>query len=48
MDNFIHYAPTIATVCFFLGFCYITYTVCKKGTTKKFDKFSQIPLKDKD
>jgi cbb3-type cytochrome oxidase subunit 3 len=47
-EAFIHYAPTIATVFFFLIFCYVIYTVFKKGTKKKFDKYSQIPLKDKD
>lgn len=44
--DFAHYAPTIATIFFFLTFCYIIYAVFKKGTTKKFDKYSQIPLKD--
>lgn len=41
-------AATIATVFFFLVFCYVIYSVFKKGTTKKFDKYSKIPLKDND
>lgn len=44
MESFIAYAPTIATVFFFLTFCYIIYSVFKKGTKKKFDKYSKIPL----
>ncbi len=48
MDSFIHYAPTIATIFFFLVFCYVIYAVFKKGSKKKFDKFSEIPFKDKD
>jgi cbb3-type cytochrome oxidase subunit 3 len=41
-------AATIATVFFFLVFCYVIYSVFKKGTNKKFDKYSKIPLKDND
>ncbi|MDX2083159.1 MAG: cbb3-type cytochrome c oxidase subunit 3 [Rickettsiales bacterium] len=48
MLNFVDYAPIIATVFFFLAFCYIIYAVFKKGTKQKFDKFSQIPFKDND
>lgn len=48
IETLIHYAPTIATIFFFLVFCYIIYSVFKKGAKKKFDQFSQIPLKDKD
>lgn len=48
MDTFIQWAPTIATVFFFLTFCYIIYSVFKKGAKKKFDQYSQIPLKDHD
>lgn len=46
--GFVDYAPTVATVFFFLVFCYIVYAVFKKGTTKKFDKYSKIPLEDHD
>lgn len=48
MEYFILIAPTIATILFFLVFCYIIFSVFKKGAKKKFDKFSQIPFKDKD
>jgi cbb3-type cytochrome oxidase subunit 3 len=48
IDSFVHYAPTVATIFFFLTFCYIIYAVFKKGTKEKFDKYSKIPLKDKD
>jgi cbb3-type cytochrome oxidase subunit 3 len=48
LESLIHYAPTIATVFFFLAFCYIIYTVFKKGSKEKLDKFSQIPLNDND
>jgi len=48
IDSFVHYAPSIATIFFFLAFCYIIYTVFKKGAKEKFDKYSKIPLKDKD
>jgi len=41
-------APTIATVFFFLTFCYIVFSVFKKGSKKNFDKYSQIPLQDND
>jgi cbb3-type cytochrome oxidase subunit 3 len=39
-------SPTIATLFFFLAFCYIVFSVFKKGTKKKFDNYSKIPLKD--
>lgn len=48
MDFFIQNAPTIATLFFFLTFCYIVFAVLKKGAKKKFDQYSQIPLKDED
>jgi cbb3-type cytochrome oxidase subunit 3 len=47
METFANYAPTVATVFFFLVFCYIVYSVFKRGTNKKFDNYSQIPFKDK-
>ena len=39
-------AASIATVFFFLTFCYIIYFVFKKGSKKKFDQYSKIPLED--
>jgi cbb3-type cytochrome oxidase subunit 3 len=48
MDFLMENAPTIATLFFFFTFCYIVLTVFKKGAKKKFDKYSQIPLKDED
>jgi cbb3-type cytochrome oxidase subunit 3 len=42
------HAATIATVFFFLFFCYVVYAVFKKGTTQKFDKYSKIPLQEND
>jgi cbb3-type cytochrome oxidase subunit 3 len=48
MATFVHYAPTIATIFFFLAFCYVIYFSFKKDNQKKFEKFSKIPLKDHD
>ena len=48
IDLFIHHAPTIGTLFFFLTFCYVIFSVFKKGNKKKFDKYSQIPLDDLD
>ncbi len=48
IDFIIKNSPTIATIFFFTTFCYIIYSVFKKGTKKKFDKYSKIPLKDHD
>lgn len=45
-ERFMQFAPTIATIFFFLTFCYIIYAVFKKGTKTKFDKYSKIPLND--
>jgi len=39
-------SPTIATIFFFVAFCYIVFSVFKKGAKKKFDQYSEIPLKD--
>jgi cbb3-type cytochrome oxidase subunit 3 len=47
IENFVKIAPTIATIFFFLTFCYVIYAVFKKGSKEKFDQFSKIPLKDK-
>ncbi len=46
IESFIKLAPTIGTIFFFLIFCYVIYSVFKKGTKKKFDQYSKIPLKD--
>jgi cbb3-type cytochrome oxidase subunit 3 len=52
MNNFsetlISIAPTIATIFFFLVFCYIVFSLFKKGAKEKFNKLSKIPLKDND
>ena len=48
IDLLIANAPTIATIFFFLTFCYIIFGVFKKGAKQKFDKYSEIPLKDKE
>jgi cbb3-type cytochrome oxidase subunit 3 len=39
-------AATIGTVFFFSTFCYVIYSVFKKGAKKKFDQYSKIPLQD--
>ncbi len=48
IENLIHFAPTIATIFFFIVFCYVIYVAFKKENKKKFEKFSQIPLRDND
>lgn len=48
IDFLVSNAPTIATIFFFLTFCYILFAVFKKGAKQKFDKYSEIPLKDKE
>jgi cbb3-type cytochrome oxidase subunit 3 len=48
MEFFINNAATIATISFFLAFCCIFYFTFKKSNKKKFEKYSKIPLKDKD
>ncbi len=45
-DWIITNAATIATVFFFSVFCYVIYSVFKKGSNKKFDQYSKIPLND--
>lgn len=44
IDSFVKYAPTIATLFFFITFCFIVFSVFKKGTKKKFDEYSQMPF----
>ncbi len=46
MDFFVKYAPTIATIFFFLIFCYILFYALRKKNKKKFEDYSQIPLKN--
>lgn len=48
IETLINNAPIISTVAFFIGFCYVIFSVFKKGAKKKFDKYSKIPLKDND
>ena len=47
-NNFWHflqnYAPTLATIFFFLFFCYVVYTVFKKGQEQKFKDYAKIPF----
>ena len=40
--------PTLATIGFAVGFCYIIYTTLCKKNKKKFENYSKIPLKDED
>lgn len=44
MDSFIKLAPTIATLFFFIAFCYIAVIALKKSNKKRFEEYSQIPL----
>ena len=46
IDFLVKNAPTIATVFFFLVFCYIIFSVFKKGAKKKFDQYSKIPFNE--
>lgn len=46
IDLFIKQAPTIATLFFFLIFCYVIFSVFRKDTKKKFDEYAQIPFDD--
>lgn len=46
IDWFIEQAPTISTVFFFSIFCYVVFSVFRKGTKKKFDQYSQIPFEE--
>ena len=48
IDFYATYGAIIGTVFFFAIFCYIIYSVFKKDSKKKFDKYSQIPLNDKE
>jgi len=41
-------AASIATIFFFSFFCYVIFSVFKKGSSKKFAEYSQIPLHDDD
>ncbi len=46
IETLVSFAPTIATIFFFLVFCYIVYSVFKKGSKKKLEQYSKIPLND--
>jgi len=41
-----NHTPALATIFFFIFFCYVVYSVFKKGQQDKFDKYSNIPLND--
>lgn len=41
-------APTIATIFFILFFLNVVYSVFKKGQSKKFEDYAQIPFKDEE
>lgn len=40
--------PTIATIGFAVGFCYIIFSTFRKENKKKFKDYSKIPLEDQD
>lgn len=42
------HAPAVATIFFFLFFCYVVYSVFKKGKEKTFDEYAKIPFKEND
>jgi len=46
IDFIMQNAATIATVFFFSVFCYVIFSVFKKGSSKKFDQFAKIPLEE--
>lgn len=48
IDLFIKHAPTIGTLFFFFTFCYVIFSVFKKGSKKKFDEYSQIPFEEEE
>jgi cbb3-type cytochrome oxidase subunit 3 len=48
IDLFIKQAPTIGTLFFFFTFCYVIFSVFKKGSKKKFDEYSQIPFEEEE
>ena len=39
-------APAIATIFVFSFFCLVIFSVFRKGSSKKFTQYSQIPLND--
>jgi len=41
-----NYAPTIATIFFFLFFCNVVYSLFKKGQEQKFNDYAKIPLNE--
>ena len=46
IESLIGISPTIGTILFFGFFCYVVYSVFKKGAKKKLDEYSNIPLND--
>lgn len=46
IESLIGISPIFGTILFFIFFCYIFYSVFKKGAKKKLDEYSNIPLKD--
>lgn len=46
IESLIGISPIFGTILFFGFFCYIIYGVFKKGSKKKMDKYSKIPLND--
>lgn len=48
IDLFIKQAPTIATLFFFVIFCYVIFSVFRKGTKKKFDEYAKIPFDEEE
>lgn len=43
-----NYAPTIATIFFFLFFCHVVYTLFKKGQENKFNDYAKIPFNEEE
>lgn len=46
IESLIGISPIFGTILFFVFFCYICYSVFKKGAKKKLDEYSKIPLDD--
>ena len=48
IETLISISPIFGTILFFTFFCYILYNSFKKGSKKKMDKYSNIPLNDEE
>ncbi len=46
IEFLIKISPIVATIFFFSFFCYMIFIVFKKGSKKKFDQYSKIPMDD--